>query len=243
MIHYHGALADKSGPRVLISKHALVPFTTPKLLSYVSRTCQSFVLDNGAFSKWRSGKPTKDWHEYYEWVEQWSTHPGFDWAAIPDVIGGTEDDNRKLLRQWPLGPIIGTPVFHMHESLKYLSYLADNYRTVAIGSSGAFAQPGTAGWWARMDEIMRCLCTKDWRPRCRVHGMRMLNKDVFTRLPLASADSVNVARNMHMVLKRKFARHAPHEYRARTILEKNIEPYNSAERYTPVRFTNGHLFK
>lgn len=242
MIHYHGALADECGARVLLSKHALVPFTTPKLLTYVARVCQSFVLDNGAFSKWKSGKPTKDWKSYYAWVAQWMRHPGFDWAAIPDVIGGDEASNRKLLKQWPHGNLIGVPVYHMHESLDYLRFLADNYRTVAIGSSGKWKTPGTDVWWSRMDELMRAICVNG-QPRCKIHGMRMLNKEVFTRLPLASADSVNVARNMHMRLKRKFAYHAPHEYRARLLLEKNIEPYNSCDRYVPVQFTDGHLFK
>ncbi len=34
------------------------------------------------------------------------------------------------------------------------------------------------------------------RPRVKLHGLRMLDVEVFSRLPLASADSTNVARNI-----------------------------------------------
>jgi hypothetical protein len=66
---------------------------------------------------------------------------------------------------------------------------------VAIGSSGQWATVGDAAWWARMADVMAVICDEDGRPTCKLHGLRMLAPDVFTRLPLASADSTNVARN------------------------------------------------
>ena len=34
------------------------------------------------------------------------------------------------------------------------------------------------------------------RPICKIHGLRMLNPKVFSNLPLSSADSTNIARNV-----------------------------------------------
>ena len=46
-----------------------------------------------------------------------------------------------------------------------------------------------------MAETMNAICT-DGLPACKLHGLRMLDPEVFTRLPLASADSTNIARNI-----------------------------------------------
>lgn len=252
MIHYHGVVPqEKYGAILLRSRHVLIPFTTPKLATYAARVAQSFVLDNGAFSHWKRGKPITDWKPYYAWVREWMHHPGFDWAAIPDVIGGTEEQNRELVMDWfaefnkedctgRVARYIGCPVWHLHESLDYLFFLAVNFRTVAIGSSGKFSEPGTKGWWHRMDEVMRKVCDEKGRPICKLHGMRMLDKDIFTRLPLASADSVNVALRVSRSTVSK--RHMPPLHRAQLCIER-IEPYNSLDVYKPQQHLTNHLFK
>jgi len=66
---------------------------------------------------------------------------------------------------------------------------------VALGSSGAFSRIGGRKWWRRMAEIMAVACDSTGRPRKKLHGLRMLDPGVFSKLPLASADSCNVARN------------------------------------------------
>jgi len=83
----------------------------------------------------------------------------------------------------------------MHESEAHLSWLADNFETVAIGSSGAWPTPGVRSWWDRMSEIMGYLCDDEGRPPVKLHGLRMLDPNVFRFLPLSSADSANAARN------------------------------------------------
>lgn len=145
-----------------------------------------------------AGKPT-DWPGYYECVEKWHRHPGFDWALIPDVIDGTEDDNDKMLGEWPEAWYgFGVPVWHLHESLDRLEMLCDEYSRVAFGSSGQWATVGTDGWWKRMGQAMGAACDSSGRPKAKLHGLRMLNYRVFTQLPLSSADSTNIARNVGM---------------------------------------------
>lgn len=67
---------------------------------------------------------------------------------------------------------------------------------VCIGSSGEYATIGTDAWWARMAEAMRAVVDDYGRVPCKLHGLRMLNPKVFGRLPFASADSTNIARNI-----------------------------------------------
>jgi hypothetical protein len=54
---------------------------------------------------------------------------------------------------------------------------------------------GTPDWWQRMGGAMDAICDEEGRPPCKLHGLRMLNPTVFSQLPLASADSTNVAQN------------------------------------------------
>lgn len=69
----------------------MVSFAHPEQVGIVAEVCQSFVLDNGAFSFWKSGKDT-DWRAFFDWVKVWSKHPGLDWILAPDVIEDDEDD-------------------------------------------------------------------------------------------------------------------------------------------------------
>lgn len=196
MIHYHGTPIGGSRQdvaRFLMGRHALVPFPRQDDVGIVSETCQSFVFDNGAFSVWKRGA-VLDTPGYIAWCDEWHRHPGFDWALIPDVIDGSSQENDAMLRDWPKH-IRGVPVWHMHESIDRLLILGHTWPTVALGSSGEWPTPGTTSWWTRMGEAMTALCDNQGRPPCRLHGLRMLNPRVFTRLPLASADSTNAGVN------------------------------------------------
>lgn len=195
MIHYHGG--PLSGPvngkeKFYAGRHALVSFAYRTDLSVIAEVCQSFVFDNGAFTVWKKGGAL-DIDGYTRWVDAWHQHPGFDWALIPDVIDGDEAANDALLTRWPKN-LPGVPVWHMHESIERLRRLATEYRTVALGSSGEYKTPNSKAWWSRMRETMNAICAEG-RPPCKLHGLRMLNPAVFTRLPLASADSTNAAVN------------------------------------------------
>ena len=192
MIHYHGidGMDAKTLSVVMSGRHAFCSFAMPSNLVHVADICSTFSLDNGAFSSWRQGK-AYDFDGFKEWVEEWRTHPAYDFHLIPDVIDGDEVDNRKLVDCWPLS---GVPVWHMHESLEYLVDLAKGFVKVAIGSSGDYATVGTAKWWGRIGAAMDAVCIEG-KPICKLHGLRMLRIDVFSRLPFHSADSTVAVRD------------------------------------------------
>lgn len=198
MIHYHGLpiTPETAAAYAISGGHAFVSFTDTRQLDLAATVCQSFALDNGAFGAWRKGRPVEDWSEFYRWAAECKGIPSCDFAVIPDVIDGTERDNDELVRAWPLPRWFGAPVWHMHEGLARLDTLARDWPRVCIGSSGEFESVGTGRWWSRMGEAMRVLCDDDGRPRCRLHGLRMLDPAVFTRLPFSSADSTNIGQNV-----------------------------------------------
>ena len=213
--------------RAFPGRHAMVSFENPEQLEIVAEVCQSFALDNGAFSAWKQDKE-HDFGGYANWALAWMHHPGFDWAVIPDVIDGSEEDNDRLLALWALPPWCSVPVYHMHESLDRLARLMTGlYPRVALGSSGAFAEVGDRKWWRRMAEIMEVACV-DGRPRRKLHGLRMLNPGVFSKLQLASADSCNVARNVGLDSRWKGA-YIPESRAVRAlILMERIEKHASS---------------
>ena len=199
MIHYHGTPIGGSrqdAARFLISRHALVPFSRQDDMGIVADVCQGFVFDNGAFSVWKRGGKL-DLKGYTSWVVDWCKHPGFQWALIPDEIEGNEADNDAHIEAWADSglALYGVPVWHMHESADRLIRLAEEWPTVALGSSGQWPTPGTDGWWGRISHAMHEICDEKGRPRCRLHGLRMMDPDIFGQLPLASADSTNAAVN------------------------------------------------
>lgn len=228
MIHYHGTPVGGSRQdvaRFLIGRHALVPYPRRDDMGAVSEVCQSFVFDNGAFTVWKQGGQL-DVAGYTAWCDEWHRHPGFDWALIPDVIEGSEDDNDALLADWPRH-IRGVPVWHLHESIDRLVHLGNEWPVVALGSSGEWSTPGTSGWWGRMASAMNALCDSVGRPPCRLHGLRMLDPVVFEKLPLASADSTNAAVNCGSL--DRFGMYLPPTSAQRAaVIAERIEAHNSA---------------
>lgn len=226
IIHYHGTpcgATREDVARFLNGRHALISFFRPEDIGTTAEVCQSFCIDNGAFSAWKQNK-TIDWESYYEFCEIWHRHPAFDWAIIPDVIDGSEEDNDTLIEEWP-SHLGGIPVWHMHESLGRLDRLCD-WRRLALGSSGEYATIGNDRWWHRMSEAMNVICVNG-KPRTRLHGLRMLDPEVFRYLPLSSADSTNAVRNSSSYSR--FGMYTPPNASTRmTIIAERIESYQSS---------------
>lgn len=148
------------------------------------------MLDNGAFSKWKSGKQT-DWAAYYQWTDEWLDFPT-TWAVIPDEIEGDEETQDELIRQWPHG-YRGAPVWHLHESFDRMLRLLDEWPRVCFGSSAEYSKVGDARWRARIEgawtRIQQRHAKTPW-----VHMLRGM-QCVKWGYPFASVDSTDVARN------------------------------------------------
>lgn len=240
MIHYHGTpcgATREDVARFLSGRHALIPWVRSEDIGTAAEVCQSFCLDNGAFSAWKSGSPITDWKPYCDWVREWCQHPGFDFAIIPDVIDGDEAANDELMAKWyrtmPTW-ISAAPVWHLHESLGRLEQLVNSHKSqrVCLGSSGHYATVGTSKWWRRMAEAMTVACDEHGRPKARLHGLRMLDPAVFHRLPLASADSTNAVRNSSSY--KRFGMYCPPNASTRmSIIAERIERHQSAAVWIP----------
>lgn len=242
MIHYHGGPITPLavGHDLWKGRHGFVSFARPEQTAFAAEICQSFAIDNGAFTIWRKGGQL-DVAAYAEYVREWMRHPSFDWCLIPDAIGGDEKDNNILTAEWLLRErmpmAISVPVWHLHESLERLRYLCLAYPRVALGSSGQWASPGTQDWFDRMHDVMGAVCDEDGRPRVKLHGLRMLRNTITSQLPLASADSTNVAQN-HLRTRKRYALTPG---MGALVMAANIEHHPTAARYTGTRGTQENL--
>jgi hypothetical protein len=245
MIHYHGLPITPAtvASCAVQAGHAFVSFAHADQVGTAIEVSQSFALDNGAFSAWKSGNPVKDWTEFYDWALNLKKVPSCDFACIPDVIDGTEADNDALLLDCPLPKWFGAPVWHMHESLERLEQLGNTYVRVCIGSSGEYATVGTNAWWSRMGAAMRVICDDMGRPICKLHGLRMLDPEIFTKLPFSSTDSTNIGRNVGIDKNWKNGNYPPptKEVRAQ-VMRSRIEAHNAPAVWNFVQVEQETLF-
>jgi len=238
MIHYHGIpfSGGENTHMALQSKHCFISYAHKDPAPLAIELCQSFALDNGAYSAWTAGKPF-DIEGFAEWLNEWHQHPGFDFFIVPDVIGGDHHENNKIRAAWrnvcPDGAWQkGYPVWHMHEPLEVLRDLCNSFRGVALGSSGDYSIIGTQKWWHRMSEAMNIATDEQGRPLTKLHGLRMLDPTIFSHLPLSSADSTNVGRNCGIDNAWK-GTYAPKTARTRAlVMMERIESHASASRWT-----------
>jgi hypothetical protein len=192
-IHYHGLpltpevmLLDLAGNHVCISHST----RRPPQVEMALRLMQSIMFDNGCFTTHQQGG-VLDVNAFYTWVDPMLGHP--HWAVVPDKIDGTVDEQREFAKTWPFPREFGAPVWHLGLPIDYLLELVDEWPRVCFGSSGAYWKVGSDKWRRRMEEA----CNAIWCKRTRtpnIHGLRMMDQ-AGKGWPLASVDSVNVARN------------------------------------------------
>ena len=233
MIHYHGTPFSgdhQTATRSLARRHAIVSYYRPDQIDIVAEVCQSFILDNGAFSSWTQGVEF-DLTGFMKWANLWLKHPGCDWAVAPDIIDGSEVENDARLYLVSHRKSEFAPVWHLHESLDRLERLVNEWPRVCFGSSGQYAQIGTPQWWGVMSDAMSVACDKDGYPKAKLHGLRMLDPTLTSIFPFSSCDSTNVARNIGIDNRWK-GPYTPRskEVRAEILIDR-IEHHASASRW------------
>ncbi len=240
MIHIHGLPTGgtvEGSIKFITDRHVMVSFADPKDLKRAQQFSRSYVLDNGAFSTWKRGEKF-DAGKYISWVCEQQVFRKLRWAVIPDVIEGTEQQNDELIELWLRAgvPVQGVPVWHYNESVSRLKALCGYFETVALGSCGD--APGTHRWWDRTNQIFSTICDDEGNPPCKLHVLRMLNREIFTRIPLASADSTYAAHNgfyQQQALKLK------HKWQGQLLNAWKVEAHDSPATWQPVPW-NGNLF-
>jgi hypothetical protein len=199
MIHYHGGVPHTDGMEwwEFFGRNFCVSYAYPAKVELFHEIGQSVMLDNGAFSLWKDGKPV-DWPAYYRWCERWLEWQT-TWAIIPDVIDGDWRDNDRLIAEWPFGTK-GAPVYHITGPLERLARLCEEWPLVCLGiSSVEYGTIGSPPWRRRMEQVMDVATYPDddpkgraGMPRTRLHLLRGLAFSAGP-YPLFSADSASVA--------------------------------------------------
>lgn len=191
MIHYHGTPITKRDPNLtkLAGREFCVSYAQPQDAKWCMENAQSVMWDNGAFSAYTRGLPF-DKAGYVQWLDD--KNWGCNWAVVPDVIGGSVEEQRSFMSDWPYPDHLSCYVWHMDLPLEWLKELVETYPRVAFGSSGKYWKVLSPEWSDRADEAWETIDKTGTRPW--IHMMRGL-KAAGKRWPFASADSTNIARN------------------------------------------------
>lgn len=190
-IHHHGLpLTPEIMLLDLAGKHVCISYATKRdaQVELCLRMMQSIMFDCGEFTYHRQGGSV-DRDAYYAWLRPILRAP--HWAVIPDRIDGSVDEQRALVATWPFHKDRGAPVWHLGLPLSYLIELARGWRRICFGSSKQYWKVGSPLWKQRMHEAFAALHDAGLEPE--IHGLRMMNEA--GNWPVASVDSVNVARN------------------------------------------------
>lgn len=190
-MHYHGTpITPMTALYDLCGRCFCVSFAAPWDVTRCHQIGQSIMLDNGAFSAWKIGKPT-NWPAYYAWSDEWLSYPT-TWAVIPDKIDAGAEAQDALLLEWPFGDR-GAPVWHMDEPIDRLVRLCDAWPKVCVGSTAVYAEVLSSSWQRQMDAAFDAVSKRHHRlPWLHMlRGMACVGK----RWPFASVDSTDIARN------------------------------------------------
>ena len=190
MIHYHGTpITPRAVLESMCPNNFCVSFAEPRDAEWCLRHGQSVMWDNGAYSAFTLGKPVH-WPDFYAWLEGKLYHP--HWAVVPDVIGGTVEDQRRLEAEWPHPRELSATVFHFGEPMDRLRELLNGWPRIAVAGSVGTFPPGSEAWVREIDKIWEVIgkSGKPW-----IHMMRAHSEASIGRWPFASADSASWARN------------------------------------------------
>lgn len=204
MIKYHGTPIGGTkydALKFLEGRNALISFAHPNQTAEVLDCCDSFCLDNGAFSIWKTTGGQIDVEKYKAWVAHLGSHPAFDFALIPDVIMGSIEQNDALIDAWE-SDVVCVPVYHLGEPVDRFFRLAKKHKKVAFGSTDLWPRNGSREWWKYMADFMDTITDSNGIMPVKVHGLRMLDPELFKYLPLHSGDSTNAAVNGGLCMKK-----------------------------------------
>jgi hypothetical protein len=94
-----------------------------------------------------------------------------------------------------------------------------------------------------MGQAMRVICDDMGRPICKLHGLRMLDPAIFTKLPFSSTDSTNIARNVGIDKNWKHGNYPPPTKEARAqVMRSRIEAHNAPTTWNFMQVEQEGLF-
>lgn len=159
------------------------------------------LLDNGAFTTWRQGR-SFDESGFWDWANEVMESVPQAVAVIPDVIGGSEEQNWLAAARAVRGGLAKYPercmyIWHTNDSMEILQKACLLFNFVGIGSCEAHdIQRCWREFYSRIREANAVIEYVDQfcGRRPWIHVMRGLGKaSLFARFD--SADSSNLARN------------------------------------------------
>ena len=163
MIHYHGTPITRRDPNLtkLAGREFCVSYAQPQDAKWCIKNAQSVMWDNGAFSAYTRGLPFNK-SGYVQWLDD--KNWGCNWAVVPDVIGGSVEDQRSFMKDWPYPDHLSCYVWHMDLPVEWLRELVESHSRVAFGSSLRRYLILTDSYSASTPRLFSCSPTRSSRP-------------------------------------------------------------------------------
>lgn len=170
---------------------------------------QILLVDNGAYTHWKrcrkaggSGEMTEAYIDgFEEWAQDILDRCPQAVAVLPDIIGGTPDENYRLMCETMLDTDRCMAIWHLDEPIPYLIDLCERFGWIGFGSAGAYKTPGKPEWHARIKEALAAIDAWDARQKADNEGLvrprlHLMRAQAFFHLyPFDSCDSCNIALN------------------------------------------------
>ena len=186
--------ADTFLGRPLLPEHIKDTYILESFYSLSKRTKEnlkyykSFLLDSGAFSFFGGLKGrTVDWEDYVnryaEFIKDFNIDNFFELDI--DVIVGYDEVKRirGILEKKTQKQVI--PVWHKSRGIEEYKKLCDEYKYIAIGSSGQH----DSVWTRKQPEILYKLVMYAKDRGVKVHGLGMTKFELLKKIPFYSTDS------------------------------------------------------
>lgn len=184
----HTAAKMLAGRRVLFSfAYVGTRWLAPKPLAEVCAGATEVMIDSGAFTAWRQGKPV-DLDAYLAWLA--GDAPRFDWAIGLDVIGDAAKslaNFRQMLERVPSLASRLMPVWHEGDPPEHLDAYVSLANRVALGRiEGRRSEQKTFLFY---DEAF------NRQPDAKFHALGQANAVQLEPYPFASFDSTGWQRD------------------------------------------------
>lgn len=149
------------------------------------------IIDSGAYTAWRLGKPVvlEEYCEFLRANAQYAAH----YVALdeinpedPEAAARVSFDNYLKMRRMGFDPM---PVFHMRESMDWLHRLIDaGAKHIGLAAHVIINKGESQDWY---NLVMAHCVDGDGRPLVRLHALGEGREEVLRRFPWFSADSTS----------------------------------------------------
>lgn len=172
----------------------------PTIDKIINAEKSHLIIDNGAFSVWKSGKEDIDVEKYIDLCKKIKNETNFkflDFIALDKIPGSfgkkptkkecefavkyTKENYIKMKKEFGGNAL---PVFHQHDDFSYLDFYLDENDFICISPANDETNKGREVW---LDRVFEKIDVKN--SKVKTHGLAVTGKYLCEKYPFYSVDS------------------------------------------------------